>query len=74
MRLIVLPSPSAAKIRVGPRPRPRRSRVRRGRRPDPFDRTGWEVIDKIDDASQIELFQQLRDLRPDALQRFHFRE
>ena len=46
----------------------------RGRRFDPFDRACRQVVEQVDDARQVELFEQLRDLRPDALQRLHLGE
>ena len=89
MRLIVLPSPSAAKTRIGPRPE-RLSRVSNGvrsritlrpssaalarRRAHPLDRAGRQMVEQVDDAGQVEPLELLGDLRPDALQRLHLGE
>jgi len=47
----------------------------RGRwRAHPLDRSGRQMVDEVHDARQVEPFELLGDLRPDAFKGFHFRE
>ena len=89
MRLIVLPSESAANTRIGPRPerdsrksvgvssritlRPSKCAARR-RSAHPFDRAGRQMVEQVDDPGQAELLELLGDLRPNALQRLDLGE